>query len=125
MALGGAEIVCAPSNWDRVADRYYTEDLRVSIAATHAHLNEVVMACADRVGEDEGLDFVGRSVICDPRGIVAGPADAIREDWLLADVRLEKVRNRWSAPSGHLASRRKDVYSLVASPAPAAERESQ
>lgn len=112
LALAGADIVCIPSNWDLVVDRYYDDDLRVSLAAAQAHMNEIVVVCADRVGSDEGVTFAGRSAICDPRGVVAGPASATEVAWLCTVVNLEVVRSRRLDISGHIASRRPDLYNL-------------
>jgi predicted amidohydrolase len=112
--LAGAEVICVPSAWDAVPGRYYEDDVRVYLAASQAHMNEAIVVCADRVGSDEGCTFVGRSTVCDPMGVLAGPAASDSEDWLYAEASLARVRElRAQRSSGHLASRRTDLYSLT------------
>jgi len=113
LALQGVEVVCVPSNWDLVPGRYYDDDLRTSIAASQAHMNEMIIVCADRAGGEEGAAFCGRSVVCDPRGVLAGPAANDAEDWLDVEVDIGHVRDlRASRLDGHLTSRREDLYTL-------------
>jgi predicted amidohydrolase len=117
LALAGAEIIAVPTNW--VAsfkatvwdERGYCQGDYVAMAT--AAQNGVVMACADRVGEERGTTFIGASIIVGADGWpVAGPAGKDREEMLLADVDLDDVeRARRRTPRNHLlADRRPDGY---------------
>ena len=127
LALAGADIIAVPTNW--VAsfkntvwdDRGYCQGDYVAMVT--AAQNGVVMACADRVGVERGVTFLGASIIVGADGWpVAGPASRDREEVLIADVDLDAVeRARRRTPRNHLlADRRPDAYRTAAgAPAPA------
>jgi len=127
MALAGADIVAVPTNWvasfKRTVydDRGYCQGNYVAMAT--AAQNGVVMACADRIGEERGLTFLGASIIVGADGWpVAGPAPADAEAMLVADVALDSVpRARRRTPRNDLlGDRRPDAYNAVpVSPLPA------
>ena len=120
LAVAGAEIVAVPTNWvasfkRTVADErgYIQGDY---VAMVTAAQNGVVMACADRVGEERGTIFLGASIIVGADGWpVAGPAPIDEPALLIADVDLadvEKARRR--TPRNHLLDdRRPDAYRAV------------
>jgi predicted amidohydrolase len=83
--------------------------------------NGVVMACADRIGTERGLTFLGASLIVGADGWpVAGPASADGEALLVADVTLASVDEaRQRTPRNNLlGDRRPDAYNAVPVPAP-------
>jgi N-carbamoylputrescine amidase len=119
LALGGADIVAVPTNWvasfKRTVydDRGYCQGNYVAMAA--AAQNGVVMACADRIGVERGLTFLGASIIVGADGWpVAGPAAADSEALLVADVALDSVAAaRQRTPRNHLlGDRRPDAYTV-------------
>jgi N-carbamoylputrescine amidase len=120
LALAGAEVIAVPTNW--VAsfkptvwdDRGYCQGDYVAMAT--AAQNGVVMACADRVGEERGTTFLGASIIVGADGWpVAGPASKDQAELLIADVDLDDVeRARRRTPRNHLfADRRPDAYRTI------------
>jgi predicted amidohydrolase len=118
LALAGAELIAVPTNWvasfkRRVYDdRGYCQGDYVAMAAQDG----VVMACADRIGEERGVRFLGASIIVDSDGWpVAGPAGADSEELLVADVDLDAVpRARRRTPRNDLlGDRRPDAYNAV------------
>jgi N-carbamoylputrescine amidase len=120
LAIAGAEVVAVPTNWvasfrRQVYDAagYCQGDI---VAMASAAQNGVVMACADRVGVERDVRFLGASVIVGADGWpVAGPAGAEEETLLLADVDLDTVaRARSRTPRNHLIEdRRPDSYNAV------------
>jgi predicted amidohydrolase len=110
LAMQDVDIVAVPANWDISEGRYFDDDMRTGIMAAQAHMNDVVVVCADRFGKDAGVAFAGRSVICEPRGILAGPLGANSAGFLTAEVGLAAVRRRRAR--GHKRSRRGDLYRL-------------
>jgi predicted amidohydrolase len=73
----------------------------------------VVIACADRIGVDRGVTFIGASIIVGADGWpVSGPASKDREEVLIADVDLDSVEHaRRRTPRNHLhTDRRPDAY---------------
>ena len=120
LAIAGAEVVAVPTNWvasfrRQVYDAagYCQGDI---VAMASAAQNGVVMACADRVGVERDVRFLGASVIVGADGWpVAGPAGAEEETLLVADVDLDTVaRARSRTPRNHLIEdRRPDSYNAV------------
>ena len=113
LALAGAEIIAVPTNW--VAsfkptvwdDRGYCQGDYIAMAT--AAQNGVVMACADRVGVERGVTFLGASIIVGADGWpVAGPASKDEAELLMADVDLDDVeRARRRTPRNHLLEDRR------------------
>lgn len=125
LALRGAEVLAVPTNWvasfrPRLHDEHgYCQGDIMAMAAAAA--NGTAVACADRVGEERGVTFLGASIIVGPDGWpLAGPASPDADQLLVADVDLDAVeRTRWRTPRNHLLrDRRPDVYARDLPPQP-------
>lgn len=119
LALKGADVICVPTNWvsmmtpDRLWDAQgYCQANYVALA--NAAMNQVFVACADRVGAERGVQFLGCSLIIDPAGTpLAGPASADGEEVLVTEMNLSAARrakNRNDLNHTWL-DRRTDLYS--------------
>lgn len=88
LALQGADLVVLPTNWP--------EGAQVSadyIAVARAAENRIFFATCDRVGEENGFRFIGKSKIIDPTGkILASAGD--KEETIIADLDLELARQK-------------------------------
>ncbi len=125
LALAGVEIVAVPTNWvgsfkRRLFDAagYCQGDI---VAMATAAQNGVVMACADRVGVERDVRFLGCSVIVGSDGWpVQGPAGPEEEALLVADADLDSVAAaRARTPRNDLiGDRRPDSYNAVVVPTP-------
>jgi N-carbamoylputrescine amidase len=124
LALRGAEVIAVPTNW--VAsfrrrpydDRGHCQGDIMAMAAAAA--NGTVVACADRIGAERGVTFLGASIIVGSDGWpVAGPASPDRAELLVADLDLAAVeRARRRTPRNHLlGDRRPDAYAAPLAPA--------
>lgn len=120
LALAGCEVLCVPTNWvasfkPTVHDeRGYCQGDYMAMA--RAAENGMVVACADRIGEERGLRFLGASIIVGADGWpVAGPAPVAEPALLVADVDLASVeRARRRTPRNHLlGDRREAAYNAV------------
>lgn len=119
LALRGADVICVPTNWvsmmtpDKLWDSQgYCQANYVALA--NAVMNQVYMACADRVGEERGVQFLGCSLIIDPAGNpIAGPASADGEEVLVAEMNLSTARRaKHKNDLNHTwLDRRTDLYS--------------
>jgi N-carbamoylputrescine amidase len=113
-ALGGADIVCVPTNWVPIPGQAEGRQAMANILAmAAAHSNSLFIACADRVGTERGQPFEGQSLIVSYTGWpVAGPASRDREEIVLAEVDLGEARRKrnWNAFNQVLRDRRTDVY---------------
>jgi len=117
LALRGAEVIAVPTNWvssfrKRLHDEHgYCQGDVMAMAAAAA--NGTAVACADRVGVERGVTFLGASIIVGPDGWpLAGPATPDREELLVADLDLGSIeRARWRTPRNHLLrDRRPELY---------------
>ena len=121
LTLAGAEIIAVPTNWvssfKRTVwdERGYVQGDYLAMAT--AGQNGVVIACADRVGVERDVRFIGASIIVGADGWpVAGPASANDDELLVADVDMDDIAAmRRSTPRNHLLNdRRPDAYSVRA-----------
>ena len=89
LALRGADIVAHPTNFP-VAARIQTELITVARAAE----NRIYLLTANRVGRERWAQFCGWSQIVDPYGRRLAEADEASEELLVADVEIEKARDK-------------------------------
>jgi predicted amidohydrolase len=88
-ALSGADIVAHPTNFPMAA-RVQTELVTVARAAE----NRIYLLTANRVGKERRGEFCGWSQIVDPFGKRLAEADETEERLLVADVDVEKARDK-------------------------------
>ena len=117
-ALGGAEIICYPTaiGWtasDRDAVGAAQLDAWQTVQRGHAVANGVYVASANRVGlegaADGGLEFWGRSFVCDPRGQLVAEASPADDEVIVTRCSrrvIEEQRRGWP----FLRDRRIDTY---------------
>jgi len=88
LALQGAELVALPTNWPEGAE--VSADF---ITVARAAESRIFVATCNRVGEENGFRFIGRSKIVHPTGRVLAAAGA-DEDVLVADLHLPDAREK-------------------------------
>jgi predicted amidohydrolase len=114
LKLGGAQLLCVPTNWPEAAaiSCDYSPFVR-------AHENHIHVATANRVGEESGFRFMGRSRIIDCTGgmrAAAGDGNTL----LIADLDLgESLHSRKVIVPGRyevdrIGHRRPELYGPVA-----------
>ena len=89
LALKGADIVAHPTNFPMAA-KVQTEVITLARAAE----NRIYLLTANRVGKERWGEFCGWSQIVDPYGRRLAEAGEAEEALLLADVELEKARDK-------------------------------
>lgn len=87
LALKGADILCVPTNWPEQA--ILTSNC---VCPARASENQTFVIAADRVGEENGIRFLGYSKIIAPGGAVIVAADHAEEEVLVADVDVSLAR---------------------------------
>lgn len=119
LALRGADLIAHPTNWP-VEARANAE----FITRTRAHENLVYLLTSNRVGVERTAEFCGWSQIVAPSGDRLAEADAVSETLLVAEIDIEKARNKSIVPKSgqyemHLFDhRRPELYgALVEEPA--------
>jgi N-carbamoylputrescine amidase len=117
-ALGGADLVCIPTNWVPIPGQAEGQPAMATILCqAAAHSNSIVVAAADRIGVERGQPFIGQSVIVSHTGWpLSGPASVDGAELLVADVDLDEARRarRWNSFNDPLRDRRPDAYGPLA-----------
>jgi predicted amidohydrolase len=122
MALQGAEILALPTNWpvvNRLAPPSAIPDL---ITRTRACENRIFLAVSDRVGQESGVQYLGRSQLIDVLGTAIAEADASSETILYAEFDLAQARQKdFIYTAGEFethwfADRRTDLYGPLTDP---------
>ena len=110
--LRGAQVLAVPTNWPIGSDTRYTPPVR----AIENHLHVIA---ADRVGEERGFRFAGRSKIIDFTGKVLAEAGETEETILYAEIDVAaadnnlvvRVPGQWELD--RMAARRPEMYSVI------------
>jgi len=129
-ALQGAEVLFYPTaiGWHPAEKEQYgvsQHDAWRTIQRAHAIANGVYVAVVNRVGHETGnirgkevkgagLEFWGRSFLCDPFGVILAEASDDKEEILIGEVdaqKMEDVRRNWP----FLRDRRIDAYGPITS----------
>ena len=111
-ALGGADIVCVPTNWPLAPRPEGERPGEVVRAQAAASTNRVYLIAADRCGTERGVSWTGGSTIIDPDGFaIAGPVSADEPALLLADIEPARARDKsLSDRNDVFDDRRLDLY---------------
>jgi len=59
---------------------------------SHASMNGIYVAAANRVGKEDNIDFWGGSFIADPFGEIVARASSKKEEVLVAEIDLDKIQ---------------------------------
>lgn len=121
LSLKGADLVCVPTAWvpGFDAERWGEDGMcpQGRGAALQANLDQVFVACASQVGVHGGVEFLGASILADPRGkLVLGPLPPDRDLTEVASLDLagaraaRRIREDGITPG---ADRRSDVYGVT------------
>lgn len=95
-ALKGAKIVFYPTaiGWSREMKEKEPRTMKrwQDSMRSHASLNGIYVAAANRVGKEDNLEFWGNSFIADPFGEIIAQASGSKEEVLLAEIDISKVK---------------------------------
>ncbi len=117
LALQGADIVALPTNWPSGAEANTHFIVRARAAE-----NRVYVLAADRVGEELGTRFIGRSQIADVTGQVLAEGSEDGEEWISACINPSRAREKRlvNRPGQYeldfWGSRRPELYDLIVRP---------
>ncbi|MBH3392533.1 nitrilase family protein [Pseudomonas putida] len=116
IAAQGADIICSLNNWVWTPPPLFDEAGRCMasyLTMTAAHVNNVYIAAANRVGSERGGRFLGCSLIAGTNGWPIGEVgSAESEEILYADVDLSSARSApiWNTLNDLPRDRRTDLY---------------
>lgn len=117
LSLMGADLLVLPTNWPT-----HSETAAEHMIATRALENTVYAMAVNRVGEERGFRYIGRSSIAAPDGQVMAFAGAAREQVITADIDPAKARQKHliRVPGLHeidrFADRRPGFYGPIVEP---------
>jgi len=117
LALKGAEIVALLTNWPDDSESSAT-----CLVTARAIENRVNFVAVNRVGQERGFTFIGRSRIVDHEGNILAEAGPDTEEVICAEVNLEGARNKHVVvvPGEYEMHRTKDrrpeFYGLIVKP---------
>lgn len=117
MTLLGADIILLPTNWPDGADCVAEHAIN-----TRAMENGIYYCAINRVGEERGFQFIGKSRICDPSGKTLASSQGKDEEILYAIIDPSISRNKRvdRVPDKHvidrLADRRPEMYGQIVKP---------
>jgi 5-aminopentanamidase len=116
VALAGAELLAAPTNWPTSTPREQPTSVAVVRVQADAGVNRMPVVAADRCGHERGVDWIGGSCIVSADGeLLAGPPPAAEPALLIAEVDLVPARDKRTGPRNHpLDDRRPDLYAALA-----------
>ncbi len=89
LTLMGADIIVLPTNWPPTSG--LTADI---IPAARALENHIYFMAVNRVGNERGFEFIGKSSICDPSGKKLAHTDHADEAILYAEIDPEFARRK-------------------------------
>ena len=85
--LQGADVVCVAAATPKSARNIWLAEMRA-----HAFSNAYILACSNRSGKEDGIDFLGSSFVCDHRGEVLGRAGEDEDAVISVEIDIEAVR---------------------------------
>lgn len=117
MALRGADLVVLPTNWPTGAEEF--AEYLVNARSLENHIFSVAV---NRVGQERGFRFIGRSRIVDVTGRTLAQASVDREEVIYAEIEPSRARNKRivRVPGKHeihrFNDRRPDLYGEITQP---------
>jgi predicted amidohydrolase len=118
LALQKIQLLCVPAAWSDAGKPQPLDQYgfcgAAHLALGHAYANRIFVLCANRVGVEGGVRYLGNSLIAAPAGhALAGPAAATETVLLIHDIDpAEAEKKTIAARNDVLADRRTDLYSL-------------
>jgi predicted amidohydrolase len=117
LTLLGADLLVLPTNWPT-----HSECAAEHMVACRAMENVVYMMAVNRVGQERGFRFIGRSSIADPTGAIIAAASPDAEQILYAEVDPARSRQKrlvrvpGKAEIDRITDRRPEFYGLLVEP---------
>lgn len=115
LALNGADLICIGYNTPVMNGNTLSGARRASELAMcgGAYSNGTYVIAAGKAGVENGMRYIGGSVIIGPDGMIIAKAKTMGDELVVTEIDLEKqakVRDRW----GFDVNRRPDDYNMTA-----------
>lgn len=99
LAQKGADIIAHPSN--------LVTYNAFKVVPALAIMNKVIIASTNRIGNDRGLEFAGKSFLCDPNGEIISEASPVDEEILFSEIDPIISRNKMITARNHVFNDRR------------------
>ena len=115
----GMDLLAVPTTWTSIGKSMWWDAAgycpQSHLAVGHAYANRIAVACADRVGEEASVTFLGSSIMAAPDGaVVAGPLSGRQPAVVVADLPVEDARDKRVGTQNDVGTdRRPPVYRKV------------
>ena len=89
--LQGAQLLALPTNWPIIGQTITSPPMEVIRVQAAASQNKIVIAAADRCGNERGVDWISTSVITSDEGVIsaiAKPNDNLQSQIIYSDIEL-------------------------------------
>ena len=118
LALEKVQLLCVPTAWTDIGKPQPLDRYGLCAAAHmslgYAYANRMFVLCANRVGREKGVGYLGNSLVAGPAGeTFAGPAGPEETTILVADVDPKQADDKHVGEDNDvLADRRVDLYTI-------------
>ena len=118
LALEKVQLLCVPTAWTDIGKPQPLDRYGLCAAAHmslgYAYANRLFVLCANRVGREKGVGYLGNSLVAGPTGeTFAGPAGPEETTILIADVDPKQADDQHVGKENDvLADRRVDLYNI-------------
>ena len=118
LALEKVQLLCVPTAWTDIGKPQPLDRYGLCAAAHmslgYAYANRLFVLCANRVGREKGVGYLGNSLVAGPAGeTFAGPAGSEETTILVADVDPKQADDKHVGEDNDvLADRRVDLYTI-------------
>ncbi len=118
LALEKVQLLCVPTAWSDIGKPQPLDRYGLCAAAHmslgYAYANRLFVLCANRVGREKGVGYLGNSLVAGPAGeTLAGPAGPEETTILVADVDPKQADDKHVGEDNDvLADRRVDLYTI-------------
>jgi len=116
LALSGIDLLAVPTTWTSIGKRVLWDQHGYSpqdhLVIGYAYAHHIAVVCADRVGQEGAVTFLGASIAVHPGGEVAvGPLSGREPATAIVDLDVASARNKRIGPAGDLwHDRRSEQY---------------
>lgn len=94
LAKKGADIIAHPSN--------LVTYNAFKVVPAQAIMNKLFIATSNRIGNDRGLEFAGKSFLCNPNGDIISEASSKNEEILFSEIDIKQSRNKMITERNHV-----------------------
>lgn len=116
LAVAGADVLAVPTTWTSIGKTVLWDEQGYApqdhLALGHAYANRLFVACADRVGQEADVTYLGASLVAGPGGeALMGPFAGRHPDSGVVDVDIASARDK-RIGSSHLWQDRRWVFDV-------------